>query len=126
MSATYSDTAQTPRDKARELLGDTTFTAPEDALLTDEHILAVLAAQGTFELGVAWLADELLGRFALEPLRTTLDDGTSVDMSGWLPIWRDLAARLRAGALIDQGSITPTSAAPRIGCIRAGVGYVVR
>jgi predicted Rdx family selenoprotein len=129
MAATYSDTDRTPRNRARELIGDTTVTpnttTVADPLMSDAHIDAVLSEQGMFELGVAWLADELLARFAQDPIRVTID-GVTTDMSAWVGIWRDLASRLRTGALIDQAALPPAAAQSRVGIIRAGTDYKVR
>jgi hypothetical protein len=129
MAATYSDTDRTPRNRARELIGDTGVTAGTttvaDPLMSDAHIDAVLAEQRVFELGVAWLADELLARFAQDPIRVTVD-GVTTDMSAWVSIWRDLASRLRAGALVDQAAQPAAAAQPRVGIIRAGTDYKVR
>lgn len=120
MAATYDETLPTAKDRARALLGDTavtpgTTTIPDDdALLSDGHIAAVLALLTTFEAAVAWLADELVARFAQDPVRVSLT-GLSVDYSARIPAWQALAAQMRA-----------TAAAAAAAASRAATGVSLR
>ena len=126
--ATYSYIAEgfsrTDKDRARELLGDTAVTSgtsiipDEDALLSDEHINQILLDRGSLALGTAWLADELVTRFAQEPGTVSLG-GISVSWRERVEAWAALAKRLR-----DEG-ITPADTTslrrgPQIGLITAG------
>lgn len=123
MAATYNELLPTDKDRARALLGDTEVDPAEDALLTDEHILAVLEQEATFALGVAWLADELAASLAQEPVRVRLVSGLSVDYTERIPVLRDLATRLR-----DEGlpSTSAASKRPRSGALTAGSDFQVR
>lgn len=98
MAATYDETLASDTDRARAMLGDTDVT---DALFSDEHIAAVISAEGSLKAGVAFLADELVARFAQDPIKTTIGEagGTiSVDFSARIDAWRALASRSRADA----------------------------
>lgn len=97
MTATYDDTLPTDKDRARAILGDTNTAS---ALLSDEHITAVLALEGSVSAGAAALADELIARFARDPVRITTG-GDTVDFSGRLTAWQRIVATVRAqgGAL---------------------------
>lgn len=98
MSATYDELLPTDRDRARALLGDT--DVPDNALLTDAHIDAVLTLLGTFEAGVAFLADSLVAQIAQEPDSVKLPSGLAVSWKERIDAWTALAARMR-GALAD-------------------------
>jgi hypothetical protein len=101
---TFDELLPTAKDKARALLGDTAVTAGTTtipaarALLSDEHIAAVLALATPFEAAVAWLADELAVRFAQVP-DSISDSGSALRWSERIPAWRELAARMRADML---------------------------
>lgn len=95
MSATYDELLPTDLDRARSMTGDTTVEPEEDALHSDEHIEAVLTAEGSLAAAVAYLADELVARFAQEPVRMS-DDGSTIDFSARIPVWQALATRMRA------------------------------
>lgn len=119
MSATYDETLPTDLDRARSLLGDTEINPAEDALHTDEHILAVLDQESTFEAAVAWLADELAARIAQEPVKVRLRDGTTVDYSARIPVWQALATRLRGVVTATETSAARTPAASQAICTQA-------
>jgi len=120
MPATYDETLLTAKDRARALLGDTavipgTSTIPDDAaLFSDAHILTVLALYTPFETAVAWLADELITRFAQAPVKLS-GGGESVDFSARIPAWQALAERMRA-------KVAATAAASA----KTGVGVSLR
>jgi hypothetical protein len=101
MPATFDETLMNARDRARALLGDTavtpgTTTIPDEAaLFSDAHITAVLALYTPFETGVAFLAEELVTRFAQAPVKLS-GGGESVDFSARIPAWQALAERMRA------------------------------
>lgn len=108
MSASYNEEQPTALDKARGLLGDTTVEPETQALHSDEHIEAILARDG-FDLGVAFLADELVTRIGREPVRIS-DDGSSLDFSARIPAWSALATRMRAAAA--QATAASAASAP--------------
>lgn len=108
MSATYNPLLPTDLDKARALLGDTVVEPAADALLSDEHILAVLAMEGSFALGLAWLADELVAQFAQEPVKVSIS-GVSVDYSARITAWQTLATRMRTKAAEAATAAAPTA-----------------
>ncbi|HEU5097903.1 MAG TPA: hypothetical protein VFU22_02590 [Roseiflexaceae bacterium] len=110
MSATYNELLLTDLDRARSLLGDTIVSPASKALHSDEHMAAVLEAEGSLAAGVAYLADELVTRFAQQPVRIA-DDGSSIDFSARIPVWQALATRMRALALAtaQSGASTPAS-----------------
>lgn len=87
MSATYNELHPTNKDRVRAALGDTDVTA---ALLTDEHINAMLTEYG-YPLGQARLAHELWARFVQEPVRIS-SFGDAFDLSKMIDVWRSLAA----------------------------------
>lgn len=94
MSATYDETLSTDTDKARSRIGDTDVT---DALMSDEHIDAVLAWRGSVDAAVVYLAQELVARFARNPIRMS-DNGTSIDMSENMKVWRQIAGDAQSSA----------------------------
>lgn len=91
MSASYDDQLTTDLDKARSALGD---TLTEDALHSDEHIEAVLTWKGSLAAAIVYLADELVARFARDPVRVS-SNGKSIDYSGRLDAWRAIAGTAR-------------------------------
>lgn len=103
MTATYDETLPTDKDRARAMLGDTNLIK---ALHSDEHITAVIAAEGSLMAGVAFLANELYVRFAREPVKWEAD-GTKMDYSGRLEAWRSLAASAQAGVAGAGMSFVP-------------------
>jgi hypothetical protein len=87
MTATYNDTLPTDLDRARSLIGDTDMT---NALMSDEHVEAVLGYKGSLNAAVAYLATELVARFAKSPIRKSAT-GISVDYTENLKLWRQIA-----------------------------------
>lgn len=129
---TYRESgARTTPDLARELLGDnattpgTTTIPAEDALLSDEHIAAILSERGGLALAVAWLADELVTRYAQEPGSVTLPNGLSVTWRERVDAWTQLAARMRAQGIAPTDG-DPAARSARIGTIAAGTDFGVR
>jgi hypothetical protein len=93
LAATYLDSLPTERDRVRsDLGGRITILPASDPLLTDEHIDAVLTLEGSRASAVAYLARELVVRFAHEPVKVTAGD-MSVDYSPRIGLWEALAAR---------------------------------
>lgn len=100
MAATYDDTLPTDKDRARSLVGDTDV---ENALHSDEHIDAVLAMQGSVAAASSYLAQELVARFASNPIRKSAS-GVSVDYTENLRLWRQIAGEQQAQ--VAGGAIT--------------------
>lgn len=119
MSATYNELLLTDVDRARSLLGDTTVEPAEDALHSDEHIVAVLDQEGSLAGAVAYLADELVTRFAQEPVKIT-KDGRSLDYSARIPAWQALATRMRTAVAAAAASAVGEPAATQAMCTQAG------
>ena len=92
MGATYDDALPTDRDRARSILGDTQ-DLPDAALLTDEHIDAVLAWQASLDGAVAFLAAELAARFAGMPNDVALPSGERASWTQRLSFWLGFAGR---------------------------------
>jgi hypothetical protein len=114
VSASYNELLETDLDRARSMLGDTVVEPASKALHSDEHITAVLTAEGSLTAAVAYLADELVTRFGQEPVRIT-DDGSTIDFSERIKAWRDLATRMRtAVAAVEAASAanTPINSQP--------------
>lgn len=88
MAATYNDRLTNELDTIRWQLGDTDMS---DALLSDEHITAVLALKGSVSAAVSTLAGELVRIFARQPVRAS-SNGKSVDYSDRLAVWRELVS----------------------------------
>lgn len=127
MAATYDETEPTPKDRARGLLGD--LDVPENALRTDEYILAILAQYtgvGAFELAVAWMADGLVAEYGQEPTNVRLPNGLTVDFAR-IEVWSSLATRLRAeaAAKIEAAEKAAQAQARRaeVGRIAAGLDW---
>ncbi len=126
--ATYTYIAEgisrTDKDRARELLGDNAVTPgtsaipDEDALLSNEHINQILADRGSLALGTAWLADELVTRFAQEPGTVNIG-GISVSWRERVEAWAALAKRLREEGIAPAADAT-LRRGPQIGLIVAG------
>lgn len=91
MSFSYNETLPANRDKARALLGDVDSS---DVLHSDEHIDAVLTLQGTLAGAVAQLADELVVRFARDPVSIS-ENGVSLNYASRIPVWQALAQTQR-------------------------------
>jgi hypothetical protein len=99
VSASYDEELPSDLDRARAELGDTDFDSEtqEDALLSDEHIEAVLTWKG-YAAGVAFLAEELIVRFGQQPDSVRLASGISVSFRDRIASWTRLATRKQAGA----------------------------
>jgi hypothetical protein len=105
----YDSSLSTTRDRCRALVGD---TDEANELFSDDHYDAVEAQQASFELFVAFIADELIAVYAQEPDRVGLSDGTSVAWTERIGAWKALAARMRALAALTTAKATaPISAA---------------
>lgn len=94
MAATYNETLPTDLDKIRAILGDTDTT---DAEHSDEHISAVLSIQGSMNAAISFLANELVARYASMPIKWS-SDGTSMDYSNRLQVWKEIASSARSDA----------------------------
>lgn len=92
--ATYNDALLSDLDKARAMLGD---TDTGDPLLSNQHINAVIAIEGSLKAGVAALAEELIARFVRDPVKKSAN-GISVDYSDRLEEWRRIASNARTSA----------------------------
>jgi hypothetical protein len=68
----FDNTLPSNRDRCRALVGD---TDEANELFSDDHYDAVEAQQTSFELFVAFIADELVAVYAQEPDRVGLSDG---------------------------------------------------
>lgn len=93
MTASYDDTLPTDKDKARSILGATDDTSATTALVTDEHIEAVLTWQGSLDGAVAFLASELASRYAQMPSDVSLPSGLRVAWRERIATWLALAGR---------------------------------
>jgi hypothetical protein len=87
----YDATLPTDVDRVRAAIGDVDMDA---ALYSDEAITARLATEVTVTATAISLLDDLIVRYANQPLKWTAD-GLSVDFSGRLDGWRDAVTRLR-------------------------------
>lgn len=109
MSGSYDDALPTDRDKIRAILGDTNAA---DWLHSDAHIDAVLTWQGGIDAAVAFLARELIARYARQPVVTTAL-GETVNYSDRLRSWQRIVDRADAGLTTDStgsGGIVMVSA----------------
>jgi hypothetical protein len=105
----YDSSLSTTRDRCRALVGD---TDEANELFSDDHYDAVEAQQASFELFVAFIADELIAVYAQEPDRVGLSDGTSVAWTERIGAWKALASRMRGLAALTTAKVTaPISAA---------------
>jgi hypothetical protein len=91
----------TTRDRVRALVGDTDAA---NEYFDDDHYDAVAALQSSFELYVAFIADELGVKLALEPNQVTLDDGTAAQWNERVGALKALAARMRALDALNTAS----------------------
>lgn len=114
MAATYDDTLPTEKDKVRSDLGGIVTILPSaNPLLTDEHIDAVLELEGSRSSAVAYLARELVMRFAGRP-RTIKVGDVSLDYTKRIDHWEELAGRIEisSGTSVEglsQGSVAVTT-----------------
>lgn len=99
MSATYDDTLPTDRDKARSILGATDVTSETTALVSDEHIDAVLTWKDSLDGAVSFLASELASRFAQLPSDVTLPSGLRASWASRISNWQKLAGVASTGGV---------------------------
>lgn len=97
MSASYSTSRTTDRDKVRASLGDTDVSPAADALFQDEEIDAVLLDTGSVAETVSQLAYELVVRFARKPVSIKAGD-VQVSYASRIPEWKALAAQQSASS----------------------------
>jgi len=111
---TYDETLSTDKDKVRDQLGVTDVTSAQTALVSDEHIIATLAALGSVGAAVVYLARELAARFAQRVGRVTLPSGLSVAWPDRVSTWLTLAetAQITASASVSPASGILTKTAP--------------
>jgi hypothetical protein len=110
MSATYNQLLPTDKDYVRYRIGDTDVDPEENALRTNEHILAVLAAQASREAAIALIAKALAVEYAQEPGRVTLPSSLSVSWEERVGQWNKLAAEM--DALVAQATSGAVRVAP--------------
>lgn len=105
---TYDDTLPTEMDDARSQLQAIPATEGDAAtgLISNEHIIAVIAAQGSLSAAVAYMARELALRFARKIGRVTLPSGLSVAWPDRVKYWWELAGIVD---LAGDGSASPAS-----------------
>jgi hypothetical protein len=127
VAATYNPAHPTARDRVRANLGDTDVEPDENALHTDAHMDAVLAAYGE-ALGQSALAHELWARHAQDPSSVGLT-GLSVSFANLLEVWAELAkpwlAYQQRLAADTTATLTPARKA-QIGVITAGTVHKLR
>lgn len=96
----YHDELTRDLDIVRSMLGDTSVDA---LLLSDDHILAVLAREGSVNRAAAFCARELLARFASQPTSASAN-GVSVNYASRLEVWNRLVGQLDIGATPARSS----------------------
>lgn len=96
----YHDELTRDLDIVRSMLGDTNIDA---LLLSDDHILAVLAREGSVNRAAAFCARELLARFASQPTSASAN-GVSVNYASRLEVWNRLVGQLDIGATPARSS----------------------
>jgi len=94
IAGSWNDTLPSDRDKLRALIGDTNA---DGWLLSDAHLDAVLSLKGSLLAAVGFCADELIARFAQQPIRVS-SQGESVDFSERIAVWRQISAQAKAEA----------------------------
>lgn len=107
----YDDTLPTEMDDVRARLGVTDISrSAASALISDEHIISVIAAQGSIGRAVAYLARELALRFAQQIGRVTLPNGLSVAwpdrVAAWWALATDSTATNAASGGVVSGQLT--------------------
>ena len=90
MTATFTNSLPTPKDRMRFALGDVNVDVP---LEQDETYAANLALYGE-ELGTAVMAEALASRFAQKP-DSLSDDSGSISWRERVKTWLALATRIR-------------------------------
>jgi hypothetical protein len=92
VSGSYDDTLSTTRDKVRALIGD---TAADAWLLSDDHLDVVVSLTGSLMAAVGFCADELVARFAQQPVKVS-SQGELIDFSERIATWRHISAQAKA------------------------------
>jgi hypothetical protein len=92
VQGSYNDTLPTDRDKLRALIGDTDIGA---LLLSDDHLDAVLLLKTTVTASVVFCADELIARFANQPVVIS-SQGETTDYRERLSTWRAISNQAKA------------------------------
>lgn len=92
ITGSWNDTLPADRDKLRALIGDTSADA---WLLSDGHLDAVLSLKGSLLAAVGFCADELIARFAQQPVRTS-SQGELEDFGERIAVWRQISAQAKA------------------------------
>lgn len=92
ISGSWNDTLPTDRDRLRALIGD---TAADAWLLSDSHLDAVLSLKGSLLAAVGFCCDELIARFAQQPVRTS-SQGELIDFGERIAVWRQISAQAKA------------------------------
>lgn len=108
MTATFTNTLPTAKDRMRYQLGDVNVAVP---LEQDETYAANLTLYGE-ELGTAVMAEALASRYAQKP-DSISDDSGSITWRERVKTWLALATRIRSGLSAASssgvaGSITGT------------------
>lgn len=98
MAATYDEQFSSEKDKIRILIGDTDVDA---ALVSDEHILAVLDLEGSAKAAAIYLLDELIARYSHDPTKVERG-GMTLDFTKRLETWARLRDRYQAD--LDKAS----------------------
>lgn len=91
-AGSYDDRLITDRDRLRAMVGD---TQADSFLLSNDHLDAVLSIQGTLGSALAFCCDELIARFANEPVVWS-SQGESTDFRERIATWRLISAQAKA------------------------------
>lgn len=103
---TYDDTLPGDLDRARAQLGVTDVTSAETALVSDEHINAVLQGAGSLPLAVTLLARELAATFAQKPSDVTLPSGLRLAWRDRISTWLTLAGMAQTSAAAASPAVS--------------------
>lgn len=106
MSATYNDTLPTDRDRVRAIIGATDVSSEAAALVSDEHIDAVLDWKQSLDGAVSFIAGELASQYAQQPGSVRLPSGLAVSWSDRVKRWSELAASAASGGITNTASVT--------------------
>ncbi len=100
MAATYDEELPDDRDKVRVIIGDTDVS---DALMSDEHIDAVLGLEGGVAAASVFLLDELIARYSHDPMKVERG-GLVMDFTKRLEWWAKMRERQQAIVDSDAGT----------------------
>lgn len=100
MAATYDEELPDDRDKVRVFIGDTDVS---DALMSDEHIDAVLGLEGSVAAASVFLLDELIARYSHDPMKVERG-GLVMDFTKRLDWWAKMRERQQAIVDSDAGT----------------------